>query len=123
MAARYAPPEALSPPQPYEVSQGITLVSPLSRKGVGPGLIVVVSRAAAGLSIVNGIPSPSMKWAEEGYCVVELVSTAWQDGLNPLVLADNALVRCKACQPKGGIGLICESGIWHSSKKSINNAM
>ena len=62
------------------LAPGVILSQPLSRKGSGPGLIVLVSQSGAtndtSLRIENGVPSPLMKWGEESYTVVELLEEA-----------------------------------------------
>jgi carboxymethylenebutenolidase len=105
-----APP---APPAPSPLVQlsvirpGIALLQPLSRRGHGPGLIVVSpSSSSGGATIKDGIPSLLMKWAEEGYTVIELGSEAFVDGKEPLEEAIAQFSQCENCQPKGKIGLI-----------------
>lgn len=103
-----APP--LPQARPVEYAPKQTLLPPLSRRGVGPGLIVVLSAdgslpAPDNVKIENGVPSTLTKWAEEGYTVVEL-----QAGLESLKSAISAalneLRRCTSCEPKEAVGLV-----------------
>lgn len=99
-----------------EVAQGITLSHPLSRRGYGPGFIVVVpTTGTAGpnaLAVKGGVPSPIMKWAEEGFVVVEITEAALDAVPDPLGLACAALAASSSTDPKpkdSGIGLIGSS--------------
>jgi carboxymethylenebutenolidase len=60
--------------QPERINDNATLVKPLTRRGYGPGMIILVpdDQRESPIEIENGIPSLRMKWAEEGYCVVEV---------------------------------------------------
>lgn len=100
---------ALPSPRPVQVSDGITLLPPLSRKGVGPGVIVLVPdnfQHDSNLAIKNGVPSPLIKWAEEGYAVVQIGRPAFSSGDEVLKTAIDALGRCSDCQPQDKIGLV-----------------
>ena len=103
-----APPLPQAKPHEYVPKQ--TLLTPLSRRGVGPGLIVVVPEAGSfdapkNTSIDNGVPAVLTKWAEEGYTVVEL-----QAGLESLKSAISAaleeLRNCDSCEPKERVGVV-----------------
>ena len=100
-------PQTVPPPQVEEFAPGLTLLNPQSRKGTGPGLIVGGDDQAAGARIVEGIPSPLMKWAEEGYTVVGIETRSRPDG-NVLGQALAALSQCEACEPKQKVGLVCK---------------
>ncbi|OQO06273.1 hypothetical protein B0A48_08861 [Cryoendolithus antarcticus] len=100
------------------VANGISLVHPLSRKGTGPGIILLISESGINdksqLRIEDGIPSATMKWAEEGYCVVEVLPEAWSASVDPLAAATNALATADKCQPKETIGIVCyDYEIWN----------
>lgn len=101
------PPVPVPPMKPERVADGVTLVRPLSRKGVGPGMIILSpnDEAASPIEIEDGIPSLRMKWAEEGYCVVEIRAQASSSALKAAVAA---LSDCHECQPNDKMGLICE---------------
>lgn len=100
------PPQPVKPMKPEQVAEGVTIVRPLSRKGTGPGLIVLVpySDSETPLEIEDGIPSPRMKWAEEGYCVAEIRPHA---SSNALKTAVTKLLETHECSPKEKMGLIC----------------
>lgn len=63
-------------PQLQELQQGMNLIPPLSRRGRGPGMILLVPDSTSQLIITEGVPWPSLKWAEEGYAVVEIQASA-----------------------------------------------
>ncbi|CAO2653059.1 Nn.00g024700.m01.CDS01 [Neocucurbitaria sp. VM-36] len=83
MSKRYGditqPAPALPQPQLQELRKGVAQLLPLSRRGYGPGLIILVPDHTKQLSIDDGVPSPLVKWAEEGYVVVEIQSSALAD--------------------------------------------
>lgn len=63
-----------SPSAPcVQVTPDISIQSPLSRRGNGPGLVLVVSENLD-LSWHEKTldPPPLQKWAEEGYCVAQI---------------------------------------------------
>ena len=102
----------LPPTKIHRVASSINLLEPLSRKGTGPGIIVLVHETGLvsdhEARIENGVPSGIMKWAEEGYAVVELLPEVWESsGREPLIEAIDALRACEMCERKGFIGLIC----------------
>ena len=58
----------------FEVTPQLSIQPPLSRRGNGPGLVLVVS-AALDLSRHDKTldPPPLRKWAEEGYAVAQIL--------------------------------------------------
>ena len=101
-------PAPLPTTQLVQLGPGISLLQPLSRRGHGPGLIILSpSSSSGGVAIKDGIPSPLMKWAEEGYTVVELHARAWADGHDPIGVALAGLSHAEKCQPKNQVGLVC----------------
>ncbi|CAK4030696.1 Hypothetical predicted protein [Lecanosticta acicola] len=109
------PPKPVPPMKPEQLAEGITLVRPLSRKGVGPGMIVLAPNddSATPVEIEDGIPSLRMKWAEEGYCVVEIRSHASSSALKTAVAK---LSECAECEPKEKMGLICyDAHMWQEA--------
>jgi carboxymethylenebutenolidase len=100
------PPRMLPQPVLKNIEHGISLLYPLSRRGQGPGLIILTGDSEDPLQCANGIPSPLMKWAEEGYTVVEIQDQALTNEQNSLQIAVAALRETTACQPKNKIGLI-----------------
>ena len=98
-------PQPLRAPSPQSIAQGVTLVEPITRKGQGPGLIVLVNHISAGLWIDNDVPSPMQKWAEEGYTVVELTPSSIKN-TNIISTAVEALKANSKCQPSNTIGIV-----------------
>lgn len=62
--------------KPVRLSENVTLQTPLSRLGKGPGLILLVSKdynSRSSADITKTLdPEPQQKWAEEGFAVVEV---------------------------------------------------
>ena len=109
------PPAPLPTPQLETLQPGVSLLPPLLRKGdQGPGLIVLSldsDSSANPVNISEGVPSPLLKWAEEGYTVVEIKHAALsgdKSALDVLIEAVAALSRCPKCEPKDKIGLVCK---------------
>ncbi|KAF2636375.1 dienelactone hydrolase-like protein [Massarina eburnea CBS 473.64] len=96
-------------PAPQQITSHLTLQAPLSRRGHGPGLILVVDHYAE-LKGREGCvdPAPLMKWAEEGFAVVMVLVPGKVDdgGEFPLQRAIEALRGLKECDDEGGFGLI-----------------
>lgn len=89
------PPKPLPTTRPVSVVEGITVLPPLTRRGHGPGLIILQDDSENHLEIIQGVPSALIKWSEEGYVVAEIQAKAFQRGANE-VLAD-ALASIKKC--------------------------
>ena len=87
---------------------GISILPPLTRRGHGPGLILLVPDADEQMKIAEGVPSHLVKWAEEGYTVVEIQIQAIKDGgaTNALSIALKALWSDERCQPEERIGIV-----------------
>ncbi|KPI35644.1 uncharacterized protein AB675_4740 [Cyphellophora attinorum] len=98
-----------APPLPRttakEIQPDIKLLHPLTRRGSGPGLIVLLPSKDDFLSITDGVPSIPVKWAEEGYTVVG-VSDLGDDVKATLKTALDALEACHECSPKEKVGLV-----------------
>ncbi|KAH6976249.1 hypothetical protein BKA56DRAFT_589310 [Ilyonectria sp. MPI-CAGE-AT-0026] len=92
------------------VCQGITLLQPLSRRGEGPGLIVLVPNTGvtgpSTLAIEEGIPCPLMKWGEEGYTTVEVTESAFETKSDPIKEAIASFAKHECANPKNVVGLI-----------------
>lgn len=123
------PPKPVPPQKPEEIAEGITLLRPLSRKGHGPGLIILAPPSpspqdnnnppTSSTEIQNGIPSLRMKWAEEGYCVAQIqphaFSSSSSSSSSVLQIAVQALQACAECEPKEKMGIICyDFDLWFS---------
>lgn len=101
------PPPPLPSPELTEVIPGVHLLRPLSRRGTGPGMIILSSDYHDSLTIEQGVPSPSVKWAEEGYAVIEIQVKALTAGKTDVIKhALEALQGCEQCEPKGQVGLV-----------------
>lgn len=104
------PAPALPSPELTEVKPGVVFLRPLSRRGTGPGLIILTCDYQDPLAINNGVPSPLIKWAEEGYAVVEIQARALVGGQDDVIsLALQLLTECEKCEPKNKIGLVGRS--------------
>ena len=57
---------------------GLSLLYPLSRRGHGPGLIILSATTEDPLAFYEGVPSSLVKWAEEGYAVVQIEAAAFE---------------------------------------------
>ncbi|KAJ0120226.1 lea domain protein [Diaporthe amygdali] len=117
------PPAPLPSPVLTAVSPGVSLLRPLSRRGSGPGMIILAPDYGESLAIIDGVPSPLIKWAEEGYTVVEIKAEA-------LRLADGDLIRtviealygCEVCEPKDKIGLAAyDPELWNIVAPTLSN--
>lgn len=98
-------------PSPQQISSHITLQPPLSRRGKGPGLILVLDHyALLEPSDKHLDPPPLQKWAEEGFAVVQLlVPGKTEDGGElPLQKALDVLKECDACDFGKGVGVVCK---------------
>ena len=109
--ASQIPVPALPTPQVVEISTGVSRLLPLSRKGTGPGVIVVIPETNKSLAIEDGVPSPFIKWGEEGYTVVLVKASALATSNPKSVLEKSlqALSECDQCLPKDTVGLVGKS--------------
>ncbi|KAF3396174.1 Cytochrome b2 [Penicillium rolfsii] len=109
------PPPPLPTTQSTEIRPGLSIVLPLSRRGHGPGLIVLVPDTEQPLAIIDGIPSQSVKWAEEGYTVAAIQRRALMTGAREVLTeATQALQSCEKCDPKDQVGLIAyDPELWN----------
>jgi carboxymethylenebutenolidase len=104
------PPAPLPTSQLTTLSKGMFLLPPLSRRGHGPGLIILHRHLEDPLAFYDGAPLPLLKWAEEGYAVVQLDPTSFDGRPAEDVLREavEALNQCSQCDPKGNVGLVCK---------------
>ena len=105
------PPPPLPQPKPQELGTGLRLLPPLSRLGRGPGLLVLVRDPTTSLKISNGVPGPVIKWAEEGFAVVEVQAKAMAEDDNVFQRAIEGLKQCPECDYNGTVGLVGECPI------------
>ncbi|KAH8668464.1 carboxymethylenebutenolidase [Xylariales sp. PMI_506] len=90
-----------------------SLQPPLSRRGYGPGLIIVDPGYVENSASTTLDPMPQKKWAEEGYAVIRLTfkkDSAAQEGEwsveEALGKAVDALVSLESCDTKDKFGLL-----------------
>lgn len=104
------PPKPLPTPQLKAVRPGVSLLPPLSRRGHGPGLVVLAPSSGDLLKIEDGVPSVLIKWAEEGYTVVQIDASAFKEGDSKDVLRE-ALETMQQCDKydEGNIGLVSKA--------------
>lgn len=100
------PAAALPQLQPKDVQPGVSLLAPLSRRGHGPGVILLTANSTGQLSINEGVPSASIKWAEEGFTVIEIQAAALAAGPAVLEAAVSALKECDKCDGTKKIGIV-----------------
>lgn len=107
------PLQPLPQPQLEQLLPGVSLLLPLSRRGTGPGLILLVPDLGSSiLSIENGIPSPIIKWAEESYVIAAIDASAFESperGEEILLKVTHVLNENSCCDIKSRIGLIGKS--------------
>ncbi|KAH8703038.1 hypothetical protein BGW36DRAFT_422619 [Talaromyces proteolyticus] len=107
MSTERQPPAQLPCVQMTQLALGFSLLLPLTHRGYGPGLILLSSDSDEPCVIIDGVPSPLAKWAEEGYTVVEIQERALTDiGPSVLISAVEALRSCNKCNDSGKIGLV-----------------
>lgn len=111
------------------ISPTLTLQPPLSRRGHGPGLVLLVDPS---LDLANCHdktlnPPPLQKWAEEGYAVAQLklvpneVATATgglrldDDELHQAIQELERLPSCDGARELGFIGKLCKGSGRHSA--------
>ncbi|OLN87824.1 hypothetical protein CCHL11_00536 [Colletotrichum chlorophyti] len=85
-----------------------TIQPPLSRRGSGPGLIILVEDGVS-LSKHDKIldPPPLQKWAEEGYAIAQLIVASGGNGIaNQISSAIEGLRALESCDEKDKFGLI-----------------
>ncbi|RBR23698.1 uncharacterized protein FIESC28_03494 [Fusarium coffeatum] len=117
------PPNPLPAPQLKEIRPGVSLLPPLSRRGHGPGLVVLTPTSENLLEIKDGVPSVLIKWAEEGYTVVQIDGSTFAavDSGNVLSEALEAMRQCEQYD-EGKIGLVAyASELWNAAAPSLSN--
>lgn len=93
----------------YGISSNCTVQPPLSRRGHGPGLILLVPE---GLDLTGHSktldPPPLQKWAEEGYAVAQILVSDGLDFKAALEDVRQALAKLEECDSGECMGLICK---------------
>ncbi|KAK1959808.1 carboxymethylenebutenolidase [Colletotrichum sublineola] len=90
------------------MNAAVTIQPPLSRRGHGPGLLILVEQGID-LSKHDSIldPPPAQKWAEEGYAVAQIiVMPGASDVTNLISSAIESLRELESCDDKDKFGVI-----------------
>jgi carboxymethylenebutenolidase len=104
------PPPPLPAVELKQLEAGVSVLTPLVRRGTGPPLIVLAADNDDSTSIIEGVPSLLIKWAEEGYTVAEIQRQALEkDAAGTLKRSIEALRENSKCEPKDKIGLVGRS--------------
>ncbi|KAL1852097.1 hypothetical protein Daus18300_012309 [Diaporthe australafricana] len=117
------PPPPLPSPELTEVMPGVSLLLPLSRLGTGPGMIILTNDYKDSLAINEGVPSPLVKWAEEGYAVVEIQATALSTSKEHVIKSALETLRdCDKCKTKDKVGLVAyEPELWNTVASTLSD--
>ena len=104
--------EAVSLPsaRSYQCTDTILIQPPLSRRGDGPALVILIPDDISLASSPKTIdPPPLQKWAEEGYAVAQVTigGHASEKIAESLRKAIAGLKELKTCSSTEKIGLIC----------------
>jgi carboxymethylenebutenolidase len=87
----------------------IVLQPPLSRRGHGPGLLIILPTVYEECKGKNETldPDPLQKWAEEGYAVVRIITSGDRHELSSSFKRGlDALVALEECDEKENFGVI-----------------
>ncbi|RFN49796.1 carboxymethylenebutenolidase [Fusarium flagelliforme] len=117
------PPNPLPALQLKEIRPGVSLLPPLSRRGHGPGLVVLTPTSENILEIKDGVPSVLIKWAEEGYTVVQIDGSTFATVNNGNVLSE-ALDAMRQCEQydEGKMGIVAYSSeLWNAIAPNLLN--
>ncbi|EFQ25007.1 carboxymethylenebutenolidase [Colletotrichum graminicola] len=90
------------------MAAAVTIQPPLSRRGHGPGLLILVEQGI-NLSKHDNIldPPPAQKWAEEGYAVAQIIVTPGANDVTDSVSsAIESLRELDSCDDKDKFGAI-----------------
>ncbi|KAH7324172.1 LEA domain protein [Stachybotrys elegans] len=114
------PPAPLPSAKIEILKPGFSLQPPLTRRGSGPGLIILTTQDEYDEAVVNRDDAPTavLKWAEEGYTVVQISAEALGSPNAETVVAEalDALNKSETCQPKDKVGLVCySSALWNTT--------
>ncbi|KAF9770670.1 hypothetical protein IL306_011729 [Fusarium sp. DS 682] len=102
---------------------GLSLLYPLSRRGHGPGLIILSATTPDPVAFYEGVPSSLVKWAEEGYAVVQIEPAAFEGTDSGVVLGEaiDALKKCEKCDLNDKVGLVSyEPSLWNLAAPGID---
>ena len=110
MATDTEPIPALPNAMPFNFEPSITIQPPLSRRGTGPGLILIVSADLDLNSHEKTLdPPPLQKWAEESYAVAQITigddACALSEKLGAALVALKRLPECESADKVGVVGM------------------
>jgi carboxymethylenebutenolidase len=118
------PPAPLPAAKLQVLKSGVSLQPPLTRLGSGPGLILFTTDDIYDEQVTqrDDAPTAVLKWAEEGYTVVQISAAAVGGSKieDLLTEAVKAIERCDACQPKDKVGVVGKS---ESSRNSHSTGL
>jgi carboxymethylenebutenolidase len=96
--------------KPHCVADNVTLQTPLSRRGIGPGLLVLVPSAYCGTSSGTSSktldPEPLQKWAEEGFAVIQVKVADIDTAKKECAIGIKALQELPQCSSFHQIGVV-----------------
>lgn len=95
---------------PLAITSDITIHPPLSRRGAGPGLILIVSSNLNLSSHDKSLdPPPLQKWAEESYAVAQITvgddASALSEQLGVALAELGKLPQCESADKVAVIGI------------------
>ncbi|KAF3001235.1 hypothetical protein E8E13_002641 [Curvularia kusanoi] len=117
------PPPPLPAVEFRQLEPGLTILSPLVRRGTGPPLIILAPNNNDAEKIVEGVPSHLIKWAEEGFTVAEIQQQVLEkDAAGALRRSIEAIRENPKCEPKEKIGLVSyEPASWNLAADAVND--
>ncbi len=118
------PPPPLPAIELRRIGAGVSILSPLVRRGTGPPLIVLAATNDDSTKIIEGVPSHLIKWAEEGFTVAEIQQHALEgDAAGVLQQSIDALRGNIKCEPKESIGLVGKYHLVQITSSKTNRHM
>ncbi|KAF4345858.1 carboxymethylenebutenolidase [Fusarium beomiforme] len=126
MENKFSAPPFLPATRLHQPAANLTILEPLSRRGSGPGLIILVPEtgkaASTTLRIEGCVPSPLMKWAEESYTVAEIVEAGLANPEKAINQALKELEATKSTEPKNAVGIIAYStALWNQVAPHVDS--
>jgi len=102
-----------------QIRPGLNLLLPLTRsQRTGPGIIILIPHGTPSVKFEKGVPSLSLKWAEEGYTVAEIQASCFEDrSASPLKEAINALDQCAERSSVDKVGIVARLLGFHIHRK------
>ncbi|KAI8943669.1 hypothetical protein NX059_001653 [Plenodomus lindquistii] len=116
------PPPPLPAEELRKLEVGVSILSPLTRRGDGPGMILLVADNDAAASVIDGVPSNLLKWAEEGFTVVEIQKQALEKNATDVLRRGlDALRDNPKCESKDKVGLVSyDPSCWNLAADAVN---